>query len=146
MIDDTEPSINAQDEQSPRLDCPETPPVKVKGKPGRKPIGYYERGVQEKLDSSAKDAATLLDNHLHQRAGYKKIKDSVLKICFFAIEHAIGKARQKVEHSGGIMTYGELAKSADKLKTKPRQVLADALSVAQKYQDKTGEPGEKDGD
>ncbi len=129
MTDNQEDSINAREDEAPR----------PKQKPGRKPIGYYERSVQEKLDGSAKEAAIIIDNHMMQRVGYKKIKDSVLKICFFVVEHAIGKARQKVELSGGVMAYGELAKSA--LKDKPRPVLSEALDIAHKYQEKTAEPG-----
>jgi len=115
----------------------EAPGVKPKHPGGRKPKGYYERGVQDRLNGLAPDAVTILDHHIHQRKGYKTIKDSVLKSCWYIIDHAIGKARQKIEHSGGVLTYSELAKSAEALEKKPREVLADAEEIAHKYQENT---------
>ena len=121
------PILNAQESES--------PVVKPKHGGGPKPKGYYERGIQDRLNGSAPYAVTLLDNHMNQRRGYKSIKDSVLKTCFYIIDHAIGKARQKIEHSGGIVTYGEVAKGAEELEKKPRPILADVEEIANKYKD-----------
>ena len=142
MKQEQEDRINARGDESPSVDnssSPETPQDKPKHAGGRKPKGYYERGVADTLAGSAPDAARLLDNHMMQRKGYKKMKDTVLKAAFFIIDHAIGKARQKVEHSGGVMTYGELAKSAEGLEKKPRPILAEVMEIAHKYQAKTPE-------
>jgi len=114
---------------------------KPKNKGGRPPKSHYEQPVNAILAGAAPAAALILKQHIDRTKGYKKLTYSLQRACEYVIDHAIGKARQKVEHSGGIMTYGELAKSADKLKDKPRKVLADALSVAQKYQDKTASDG-----
>ena len=119
----------AQEEQSPE--------VKRKHGGGPKPKGYYERGLQDRLSNAAPDAVTILDNHMNQRRGYKTIKESVLKTCFYIIDHAIGKARQKIEHSGGILTYAELSKGADELDKKPRDILADVEEIANKVEGKT---------
>ena len=137
-------SINARGADNPGVEHsggPEAVPVKPKHAGGRKPRGYYERGVQDVLDGSAPNAAKILDEHMRQVDGHKKIKDSVMKIAFFIIDHAIGKARQKVEHSGGVMTYGELAKSADDLDTKPRPILSEVMEIANKYKPETPAPG-----
>jgi len=57
----------------------EAPSVKPKHPGGRKPKGYYERGVQDRLNGLAPDAVIILDHHIHQRKGYKTIKDSVYR-------------------------------------------------------------------
>ena len=96
-----------------------------------------ELPVQEILNITAPAAARILQYHVERRRGYKFLLASLQRACEFVIDHAIGKARQKVEHSGGVMTYGELAKSADNLDSKPRPILAEVLEIANKYQDKT---------
>lgn len=102
----------------------DTPEVKPKHPGGRKPKGYYERGIQDILNGSAPSAARLLDDHLNQRRGHKTIKDTVLKACFYVIDHAIGKARQKVEHTVGVLTYKALLDSAESLeKTRPTLLI-----------------------
>lgn len=135
MTDEQEDISSAQ--------TPEVPEVKPKHAGGRKPKGYYERGIQDRLNSSAPAALTILDRHMNQQTGHKKIKDSVLKTCFYIIDHTVGKARIKVEHTRGILTYSEIAKSADKLKEKPPPVLVDAEKIAQEYQDKSTNTGDK---
>ncbi len=119
--------VDAQEDNqgAPGADPPE---VKPKHAGGRKPKGYYERGVQDKLDGSAPVAVEILNKHINQRKGYKKTKDSVLRTCYYIIDHAIGKARQKIEHSGGVLTYSELIKSIDK----PREILADSEELSAK--------------
>ena len=112
---------------------PDTPLVKPKHAGGRKPKGYYERGVQDKLSHSASKAADILDDHIEQRRGQRKLSASLQRACEYVIDHAIGKSRQKVEHSGGILTYRALADSAKSLETKPRPILADVLEIANKY-------------
>ena len=133
MTQSGEDSINARPEQS--------SDVEKKSTRGRRSKAYYEADVQEVLSQGAKVAARMLQDHLFQKKGRKTLKTSLQRACEYVIDHAIGKARQKVEHSGGIMTYGELAKSADNLDAKPRPILAEALEIAQKYQAETPAPG-----
>lgn len=111
---------------------PQISEAKPKHAGGRHPKGWYEADVQEVLNGGARKAARIINAHMEQSQGHKKIKDSVLKICFFVIDHAIGKARQKIEHSGGILTYGEIIKSIDK----PRDVFADTMELGAKTPDK----------
>ncbi len=112
---------------------PEQPEVKQKHAGGRKPKGYYERGVQDILDGTAPHAARRLQDLIEQKKGSKNMKSNLQRACEYVIDHAVGKARQKIEHSGGIMTYGELARSADALDKKPRRVLADVEEIANKH-------------
>ena len=60
--------------------------------------------VQTILDGSALEAAGILDRHVFQKKGFKKMPSSLQRACEYVIDHAIGKSRQKIEHSGGIMT------------------------------------------
>ncbi|TET43046.1 MAG: hypothetical protein E3J60_01250 [Dehalococcoidia bacterium] len=133
MTQEMEDSIIARDGES----------SDVKQSRGRRSKAYYQADVQEVLSQGAKVAARMLQDHLDQKKGRKTLKSSLQRACEFVIDHAIGKARQKVEHSGGIMTYGELAKSADNLDAKPRPILAEVLEIAQKYQaDNPGPAGD----
>ncbi len=92
--------------------------------------------VQSILDGTAKEAAGILDRHINRVKGYRKLAPSLLSACYYVIDHAIGKSRQKIEHSGGILTYSDLARGAEELDKKPRDILADVEEIAQKYQDK----------
>lgn len=102
-------------------------------------LSKYQKvaSVQTILDGSAKEAAGILDRHINKRKGWLKLKPSLQRACEYVIDHAIGKSRQKIEHSGGVMTYGILAKSAEDLEKKPRDILADVEEIAQKHQEKT---------
>lgn len=111
---------------------PDIPEVKPKHAGGRHPKGWYEADIQEVLNGSARSAARIIKAHMDQSKGNKTIKESVLKICFYVIDHAIGKARQKIEHSGGILTYAELSKGAEELDKKPRPILAEVEEIANK--------------
>lgn len=117
-----------------------SPEVKPKHAGGRKPKGYYERGVQDKLDHSASKAVDILDNHIEQRRGQKKLKTSLQRACEYVIDHSIGKAKQKIEHSGGILTYDQISKSATELDKHPRPILADVMEIANKYDRDHQEP------
>lgn len=128
MTESKEDSINARGSKSSGVDKPG---------PGRRSKAYYNADVSEVLNMSAKTAARMLQDHLDQKKGRKTLKNSLQRACEFVIDHAIGKARQKVEHSGGVMTYAELAKSAEDLDRKPRPVLSEALEIAHKFQEKT---------
>ena len=101
---------------------------------GRKPHGAVEAGVQQVLDTTASEASAILRKHIKRQRGYKKLPADLQRACEYVIDHAIGKARQKIEHSGGILTYGSLAKEAEKIAAKPRDVLADAEEIAGKRQ------------
>lgn len=109
---------------------------------GQKPNSFYQVPVQEVINMTAPHAARILQSHIKGERRYKNLKKSLQDVCFYVIDHAIGKSRQKVEHSGGIMTYGELAKSAEKLEKKPRPILADVEEIAQKYQEKIAQSGD----
>jgi len=139
MNHEQEDNINAQPGEGSGVE--QQPEVKPKHAGGRHKKGYYEADVTEVMAGTAKTAVRLLQEHINQVKGKKNLKPSLQRACEYVIDHTIGKARQKVEHSGGILAYGELAKSAEGLDQKPRPVLADALEIAQKYQDKTAEPG-----
>ena len=133
-------SINARSADTSGVNHDEKPQDKPKHGGGPKPKGYYQADVTEVLNSSARKAVRILEEHLDQKKGRRNLKSSIQRACEYVIDHAIGKARQKVEHSGGIMTYGELAKSAESLDTKPRPILAEALEIAHKYQAETPAP------
>jgi len=105
----------------------------------------YEKiaNVQTILDGSAKEAAGILDRHIHRVKGHKTLKSSLQRACEFVIDHAIGKARLKIEHSGGILSYNDLAHSAEELDKNPRPILAEALEIANKYQARTAKESEE---
>ena len=90
--------------------------------------------VQTILDGSAKEAAGILDRSINRVKGYRKLPTDLQRACEYVIDQSIGKARQKIEHSGGILTYADLVKSAED--TKPRALIADAEEIAHKYQEK----------
>ncbi len=113
---------------------------------GRRAKSVTIAGVQQTLDASASEAAKILDNRINRRQGFKSLPMDLQRACEYVIDHAIGKARQKIEHSGGVLTYSALVRSAEELDTKPRDILADVEEIANKYQDKTPgntEPGPK---
>jgi len=105
---------------------------------GRKPKNYYTRAVQDILNGSASRAAQILDDHIAGKRGRKKLAPSLQRACEYVIDHAIGKSRQKVEHTGGVMTYKQLVDSAGEIETKGRAILADVEEIAQKYQSNSG--------
>jgi len=111
----------------------DTPDVEVKNKGGRPKRSHYQQPVQDIINVTAPAAALILKQHIERRRGYKTLALSLQRACEYVIDHAIGKSRQKVEHSGGIMTYGQLAKSAEALDTKPRPILADVEEIANRY-------------
>lgn len=131
------------DEKSINARAANAPDVK-KNKGGRPPKAQYQQPIMEVLAISASEAAERIRQYIARVKGAKNFSRDYLTACFFVIEQTIGKARQKVEHSGGIMTYGELAKSADNLDAKPRPILAEVLEIARKYQaDNPGSAGDK---
>ncbi|MBU2177669.1 MAG: hypothetical protein KJ556_21465 [Gammaproteobacteria bacterium] len=121
-------------------------PVKVRQKPGPKPKAPRLAPIQEIIDMTAPQAADILRKHIERKQGWRTLPPGLQRACEYIIDHAIGKARQKVEHSGGIMTYDELAKAAGELDKKPRPILADVLELAQKYQEDNPVKGEASGD
>lgn len=133
---------SAQRANSSSVEVNNTKPKHAGGRP-RKDV--ETRAIQDILNGTATEAARLLDKHVNRKRGYKTMKDSVLKACFFVIDHAIGKARQKIEHSGGILTYRALAEGAKALEERPRPILADVMEIANKYDrdhpETTPEPG-----
>lgn len=103
---------------------------------GRPPKSWYQVPVQNILNMTAPVAARILQAHIERKRGYKTLPGGLQRACEYVIDHAIGKPKQKVEHSGGILTYRELAQSAEKTEKAPPPVLSEALSVAEKYQEK----------
>lgn len=112
-------------------ESPDTEQAPV-NKGGRQSKSNIEAGVQQILDSGAPYAAALLRDHVRKVRGVKSLKPSVQRAAEYIIDHAIGKARQKIEHSGGILTYAQLSKGAEELDKKPRDILADAEEIANK--------------
>ena len=104
-----------------------TPPV---DRGGRRSHAYYHTPVQQIITETAPRAARILAEHLEGRRDRKTLVAGMKEICMYFIDHAIGKPRQKIEHSGAVLTYGEVAKSAEGLETKARPVLADSESIA----------------
>lgn len=102
-------------------------------KPGRQRKGAVEAGIQQILDGAAPYAAVLLRDHIRKVRGVKSLKPSLQRACEYVIDHAIGKSRQKIEHSGGILTYAALAKSARDLDEKPRPILAELDEILAKH-------------
>lgn len=98
-----------------------------------KPSQVTNANTQRIFDDNAADCALILSDH--GKGKRKHLSTSRQRACEYVIDHAIGKARQKIEHSGGIFTYGDLAKSADTLEKKPRDVLADVEELANKYKE-----------
>ncbi len=129
-------SINAQQ--------PDTPDVKPKHAGGRPRDDEKLAPINEAIDLTAPKAMDLLSRYIFRKKGYLSLSRDLIEACKYVIDHAIGKARQKVEHSGGIMTYGDISKSANATIDKPRPVLADALEIAQQHQEELNKP-EKDG-
>jgi len=108
------------------------------------PKNLVNANTQRYLDAAAPECALVLVEH--GKGKRKRISASRQRACEYIIDHAIGKARQKVEHSGGIMTYGDLARSAEGLDKKPRPILADALEIAHDYQEQTPAPSPLEGE
>ena len=92
---------------------------------GRRSKEYYTKPVQEILNLTALTASRILQDYIERRKGAKQLSRDFIEACKYVIDHAIGKARQKIEHSGGILTYRALADGADELDKKPRPFLAD---------------------
>jgi len=128
-----EETLNAETAESPVSE--QKPKPKHPG--GRPPKAYFAVPVQEVLNLTAPVAARILQAHIERKRGYKTLSAGLQRACEYVIDHAIGKARQKIEHSGGVLTYSDLAKSAETLEKKPREVLADAEEIAHKYQQET---------
>ena len=106
---------------------------------GRKAKSVVIAGVQQVLDATASDAAQILKSHILRERGFKYLSMDLQRACEYVIDHAIGKARQKVEHSGGVMTYRQVLNGATELDTKPRPILAEVEEIANKHQEKSGD-------
>jgi len=106
--------------------------VKPKNKGGRPRKDRENRAIQDILNGSARDAALILKAHIEGKRGKRTLKASLQRACEYVIDHAIGKSRQKVEHSGGILTYKQIADDAGEEDARP--YLAEAEEIANKYQ------------
>ena len=107
---------------------------------GRKSKEYHTKPTQDILNLTAPIAARILQEHIERKHGRKTLKSSLQRACEYVIDHAIGKSRQKIEHSGAILTYADLAKGASELDSKPRPILADVMEIANKYDRDHPEP------
>ena len=122
-----EERLNEPVTETPSVLPPRTPNL------GRLSHGVAEAGVQTSMDVTAAKAMAIIKAHVeYRRKSYRHISTDLQRACEYVIDHAIGKARQKIEHSGGILTYGSLAKEAEKIASKPRDILADAEEIASK--------------
>lgn len=92
---------------------------------GNRSDAQKKRSVQVILEGTAKEAADLLDKYVRKVRGYTQMSPEKLRACFFVVDHAVGKARQKIEHSGGVMTYGQLVKSAEQQVAASPELLID---------------------
>ncbi len=97
---------------------------------GRQARSVVSAGVQQTLDATASQAALILSRHVHRERGYKNLAMGLQRACEYVIDHAIGKAKQKVEHSGGVLTYGALFKSADEQAKSSPELLIDPTKVS----------------
>ena len=107
-----------------------TAPKKHAG--GRPRKDRENRAIQDILNGSARDAALILKAHIEGKRGKRTLKASLQRACEYVIDHAIGKSRQKVEHSGGVLTYKQIADDAGEEESRP--FLAEAEEIANKYQ------------
>ena len=127
-------STNKLDDKGPL--APETTnnsDVKPKHAGGRPRKDVQNRAIQDILDGTARDAAILLQKLIEQRRGHKHINSGLQRACEYVIDHALGKSRPKAEHSAGVMTYKQLADSAEKLEQSGREIIAAAEEIADKY-------------
>lgn len=121
---------SSQPAESPAIESNNTKPKHPGGRPRKETI---TQPVQELINLAAPVAAQILKDHIDRKRSYKTLRASLQRACEYVIDHAIGKARQKVEHSGGILTYADLARGASNLDDKPRPILADVMEIANKY-------------
>ena len=101
---------------------------------GQLPKNRATEAVEQILNGAAPYAAATIRDHIRQRRGRKNLKSSLQRACEFTIEQVRGKARQQIEHSGGIMTYGELARSAERLAGAPPVLLIETEEKDGVYQ------------
>lgn len=103
---------------------------------GRKTKNQEHRDVNQILEGAAPKAAQLIRDLIIGTR--KRIGEFRYKAVIFDIEQVIGKARQKIEHSGSILSYKSIADSAKELEEKaPALLIKEAEQVAQDHQDKT---------
>ena len=108
------------------------PDVKRKHAGGRPPKELITLPVQSLIDLTAPVAARLLQRMIDRDRGYTKLSRDLIEACKFVIDHAVGKARQKIEHSGGALTYRELVNSASDIERSGRDILAEVEEIANK--------------
>ena len=106
---------------------------------GKRVASYYAKGAQGIISDSAVVAAEILDKHVRRRRGWTTLPAGLFESCKFIIDHAIGRAKIKVEHSGAVLTYGEVSKSAENLAKKGRDILADAEAIKDGYAGSDGD-------
>ena len=80
-----------------------------------------EQTSQAQLNNLCPSAIKIISHHIRGRR--RKLPPSLQRACEYVIDHAIGKAKVKVEHSGGIMTYAELTRSVEQLEKAPPRLL-----------------------
>lgn len=92
-----------------------------------------EQTCQAQLNCLAPKAVSIIGNHLKGRR--RRLSPSMQRAAEYVIDHAIGKAKVKVEHSGGVMTYADLTRGVEELeKAPPRLLIAVQVNVNQPQQ------------
>ena len=108
-------------------------PINPKPGEGRKTRTVEHATATQILEGAVIPAAKLLRDLISGTR--KRISQQRYSAAVFNIEQCLGKARQKIEHSGGILTYNDIVKDAEKLEKKPRDILADAEEIANKHKE-----------
>ena len=101
------------------------------GMGGPKPKSFYKASmasVQEILNATALVAVKILARFMDEEPGFKTLRPGIQHACEYVIDHAIGKAKQKTELTGGILTYSQLAKAAEELDHKPREIYIEEVA------------------
>lgn len=98
-----------------------------RNKTGRKTRTVEHANATQILEGSAIAAARIVSDLV--KGTRKRISRERYMAVIFNIEQCLGKARQKVEHSGGILTYSTLVKSAENLEKNGPELLIDADKV-----------------
>ena len=123
--------LDTQQSNTSGVELNNTAPKKHAG--GRPRKDREARAIQDILNGSARDAALILKAHIEGKRGKRTLKASLQRACEYVIDHAIGKSRQKVEHSGGVLTYKQIADDAGEEESRP--FLAEVEEISRKYQE-----------
>lgn len=104
--------------------------IDIAGIPHPNSDAYYAVPVAQIIEETAPIASRRLQEFILQKKNHKTLPNEMMAACRFIIEQTIGKATQKIFHSGAILTYSDLALAAVALdKGTPRPMLADSMEL-----------------